>query len=150
MPRGSLTARLGAGVAHLVSRRRLELCFANYLIALCRQFRLGLTHMNERLSLIVSSRHGYPMKSRQTQSWLRPGKLLARLFLAPDDDRLASLQSIFRFDSAEIWRLGQQRRSRYLAALLHRKSNKTAVDAPDGFSGRTGRSPTADPRDERV
>jgi uncharacterized membrane protein YfcA len=42
MPRGSLTARLGARVAHLVSGRRLELCFANYLIALCCQFRLGL------------------------------------------------------------------------------------------------------------
>ncbi len=42
MPRGSLTARLGARVAHLVSRRRLELCFANYLIALCGQFSLGL------------------------------------------------------------------------------------------------------------
>jgi hypothetical protein len=102
--------------------------------------------MNERLSLIVSSRHRYPVKSRQTQSWLRSGKLLARLFLAPDDDRAASLQCIFRFDSAEIWRLSQQRRSRYLAALLHRKSNKTAVDAPDGFSGRAQRSPTADPR----
>jgi hypothetical protein len=99
--------------------------------------------MNERLSLIVSSRHRYPMKSRQTQSWLRPGELLARLFLPPDDDRAASLQSIFRFDSAEIWRLGQQRRSRYLATLLHRKSNKTAVDAPDGVSGRTQRGPTA-------
>jgi uncharacterized protein len=30
MPRGSLTARLGARVAHLVSRRRLELYFTNY------------------------------------------------------------------------------------------------------------------------
>jgi hypothetical protein len=86
------------------------------------------------------------MKSRQTQSWLRPGELLARLFLAPDDDRGASLQSIFRFDSAEIWRLGQQRRSQYLAALLHPKSNKIAVDAPDGFSDRTQRSPTTAPR----
>jgi hypothetical protein len=69
------------------------------------------------------------MKSRQTQSWLHPGELLARLFLAPNDDRAASSQSIFRFDSAEIWRHGQQCRSRYLAALLHRKSNKTAVAA---------------------
>jgi hypothetical protein len=87
--------------------------------------------MNERsLSLIVSARHRHPMKSRQTQSWLRPGGLLARLFLAPNDDRAASLQSIFRFDSAEVWRLGQQRRSQYLAALLHRERNKTAVDAP--------------------
>jgi hypothetical protein len=102
--------------------------------------------MNERLSLIAFSRHRYPMKSRQTPSWLRSGELLARLFLAPDDDRSASLQSIFRFDSAEIWRLGQQLRSHYLAALLHRKTNKTAVDAPDSFSGRTQRSPTADPR----
>jgi hypothetical protein len=40
MPRCSLTARLGARVAHRVSRRRL--CFANYLIALCGQFGLGL------------------------------------------------------------------------------------------------------------
>jgi len=56
-----------------------------------------------------------------TQSWLRPGELLARFFLAPDDNRAASLQSIFRLDSAEIWRLGQQLRSQYLAALLHRK-----------------------------
>jgi hypothetical protein len=74
--------------------------------------------MNEHLSLIVPSRHRHSMKSRQAQSWLRPGEWLARLFLAPDHDRAASLQSIFRFDSAEIWRLGQQRRSRYLAALL--------------------------------
>jgi hypothetical protein len=96
--------------------------------------------------LIVPSRHRYPMKLRQTQSWLCPGELLARLFLAPDDDRAGSLQRIFRFDSAQIWRLGQQHRSRYLAALLYRKSNKTAVDAPNGFSGRTQRSPTADPR----
>ena len=70
------------------------------------------------------------MKPRQTQSWSRPDESLARLFLAPDDDRAASLQSIFRFDSAEVWRLGQQRRSQYLAALLHRERNKTAVDAP--------------------
>jgi len=55
------------------------------------------------------------------QSWLRPGELLARFFLAPDDNRASSLQCIFRFDSTEIWRLGQQLRSQYLAALLHRK-----------------------------
>lgn len=42
MPRGSLTARFGAPVAYLVSRRRLELCFANYLIVLCGNFSLGL------------------------------------------------------------------------------------------------------------
>jgi uncharacterized protein len=42
LPRGSLTKRLGARVAHLASRRRLELCFANYLIVLCGQFSLGL------------------------------------------------------------------------------------------------------------
>lgn len=83
--------------------------------------------MSKRLSLIVSSRHRYPMKSRQTQSWLRPGELLARLFSAPDDDRAASLQSIFRFDSAEIWRLGQQLRSQYLTGLLHRKVGVGAV-----------------------
>jgi hypothetical protein len=68
------------------------------------------------------------MKPKQTQSWLRPGALLAGLFMAPDDDGAASLQSIFRFDSTEIWRLGQQLRSQYLAALLRRNSNKIAVD----------------------
>src|SRR5215467_14365734 len=102
--------------------------------------------MNERLSLIVSSRHRNPMKSKQIQSWLRPGELLARLFLALDDDRAASLPSTFRFDSVETWRLGQQLRSQYLSALLRRKSNKTAAAAPDGFSDRTQRSPRAAPR----
>jgi hypothetical protein len=77
------------------------------------------------------------MKSRRIESWSVPGGLLARLFSAPSDERAAPLQSIFRFDSAEIWRLAQQRRSQYLAALLNRKSNKTALDAPDGFSGGT-------------
>ncbi len=75
------------------------------------------------------------MKSRQ--SWLRPGGLLARLFLAPSDDRAAPLEGIFRFNTAEIWRLGQQRRSQYLAALLNRKSTETDLDAPDRFSSRT-------------
>jgi hypothetical protein len=41
IPRGSLTARLGAA-GRAVSRRRLEHCFADYLIVLCRQFSLGL------------------------------------------------------------------------------------------------------------
>jgi hypothetical protein len=72
------------------------------------------------------------MKSRQTQSWLRPGGLLARLFLAPSDERAVSLQGFFRFDLAEIWGLGQKRRSQCLAALLRSKCNQTAVDAPDG------------------
>jgi len=136
-PRGSARAsrtwRLGGGASLLckLSDRALRTL----------QLR-SVTHMSERLPLIVSSRHRYPM----TQSWLRPGELLARFFLAPDDNRAASLQSIFRLDSAEIWRLGQQLRSQYLAALLQRKTNKTALDAPDGFSGRTQRSPTADPR----
>jgi uncharacterized membrane protein YfcA len=41
-PTGFLAARLGARVAHLVSRRRLELCFAGYLIVVCGQFSLSL------------------------------------------------------------------------------------------------------------
>jgi hypothetical protein len=79
----------------------------------------------------------HPMKSRQIESWLRPGGLVVRLFSAPSGDRAAPFQSIFHFDLAEIWRLGQQRRSQYLAALLNRKSNETALDVPDRFSGRT-------------
>jgi len=42
-PTVRLTARLGARVVHLVSRRRRELCFANYLIVLCGHFNLGLS-----------------------------------------------------------------------------------------------------------
>ena len=38
MPTGFVAARLGARFAHLVSRRRLELCFATYLIMVCGQF----------------------------------------------------------------------------------------------------------------
>jgi len=38
MPTSFVAARLGARVAHLVSRRRLELCFATYLIMVCAQF----------------------------------------------------------------------------------------------------------------
>jgi uncharacterized membrane protein YfcA len=38
MPTSFLAARLGARVAHRVSRRRLELCFATYLIVVCGQF----------------------------------------------------------------------------------------------------------------
>src|SRR6516164_3324272 len=78
-----------------------------------------------------------PVKSRQTKTWLRLGRLLARLFSAPYDHKAVPLQGIFHFDSAELWRLGQQRRSQCLAALLNRKRSETAVDAPDPFSGRT-------------
>jgi len=63
--------------------------------------------------------------------------LLARLFSAPSRDGAALVQDVFRFDSAEVWRLGQQRRGQYLNAFLHRKRNETAADAPDRFSGRT-------------
>jgi hypothetical protein len=77
------------------------------------------------------------MKSIQIGSWLRPGGLLARLLSAPCDDGAAPSQSLFRFDSAEAWRLGQRRRSQYLAALLNRKRNETPVDVPDRFRGRT-------------
>jgi uncharacterized membrane protein YfcA len=38
MPTGFVAAKLGARVAHLVSRRRLELWFATYLIMVCGQF----------------------------------------------------------------------------------------------------------------
>jgi uncharacterized protein len=42
MPTSFLTARLGARVAHRVSKRRLELCFASYLIMVGGQFGLSL------------------------------------------------------------------------------------------------------------
>jgi len=43
MPTSFLVARMGARLAHHVSRRRLELCFASYLILVCGQFGLSLT-----------------------------------------------------------------------------------------------------------
>jgi uncharacterized membrane protein YfcA len=43
MPTGFLAAKFGARVAHDVSRRRLELCFATYLIMVCGQFGSSLT-----------------------------------------------------------------------------------------------------------
>jgi uncharacterized membrane protein YfcA len=42
MPTSFLAARLGARVAHHVSRRRLELCFATYLFLICGQFGASL------------------------------------------------------------------------------------------------------------
>ena len=42
MPASFLTARLGVRVAHHVSKRRLELCFASYLIVVGGQFGLTL------------------------------------------------------------------------------------------------------------
>jgi uncharacterized protein len=42
MPTSFLAARLGARVAHHISRRRLELCFATYLLAVCGQFGASL------------------------------------------------------------------------------------------------------------
>jgi uncharacterized membrane protein YfcA len=42
MPTSFLAAKLGARVAHHVSKRRLELCFATYLIMVCGQFGLSL------------------------------------------------------------------------------------------------------------
>jgi uncharacterized membrane protein YfcA len=42
MPTSFLAARLGARVAHQVSKRRLELCFATYLIVVGGQFSLSL------------------------------------------------------------------------------------------------------------
>ena len=46
MPAGFFTARLGAGVAHHVSKRRLEFCFATYLIVVAGQFALSLACEN--------------------------------------------------------------------------------------------------------
>ena len=42
MPTSFLAARLGARVAHLTSKRPLELCFAAYLIMVCGQFGVSL------------------------------------------------------------------------------------------------------------
>jgi uncharacterized membrane protein YfcA len=42
MPASFVTAQLGAQVAHHVSKRRLELCFASYLIVVGGQFGLSL------------------------------------------------------------------------------------------------------------
>ena len=42
MPTSFITARLGARVAHHVSKRRLQLCFASYLIMVGGQFGLSL------------------------------------------------------------------------------------------------------------
>jgi hypothetical protein len=68
------------------------------------------------------------MKPRRIESWLASGGPLARLFSAPDDDQANPLRSVFRVGSAEIWRLGQQRRAQYLAALLNRKRDERAPD----------------------
>jgi uncharacterized membrane protein YfcA len=47
MPASFFTARLGAGLAHHVSKRRLELCFATYLIVVGGQFALSLAYVNQ-------------------------------------------------------------------------------------------------------
>jgi uncharacterized protein len=47
MPASFFTARLGAATAHRVSKRRLELCFATYLIVVGGQFALSLAGVNE-------------------------------------------------------------------------------------------------------
>jgi uncharacterized membrane protein YfcA len=47
MPASFFTARLGAGVAHRISKRRLELCFATYLIVVGGQFALSLADVNQ-------------------------------------------------------------------------------------------------------
>jgi uncharacterized protein len=52
MPSGFLAAKFGARVAHHVSRRRLELCFATYLIMVCGQFGSSLdTRLSDGLFL---------------------------------------------------------------------------------------------------
>ena len=51
-----------------------------------------------------------------------------RLFSAPSDDRANPLQSVFSMGSAEIWRLGQRRRSQFLAAQLSRKRNEATFN----------------------
>lgn len=47
MPASFFTARLGASVAHHVSKRRLELCFASYLIVVGAQFALSLPYVSQ-------------------------------------------------------------------------------------------------------
>jgi uncharacterized membrane protein YfcA len=42
LPASFFAARLGARIAHHVSKRRLELCFATYLIVVCEQFGFSL------------------------------------------------------------------------------------------------------------
>jgi hypothetical protein len=59
--------------------------------------------------------------------------MLARLFMRPRG--ALTPQGLFRLDSAEVRRLAQQRRARYLAALLKRKRNDAAADVPDRFRG---------------
>jgi len=82
---------------------------------------------------------------RRIPRWLRPGGLLAPLLSAPSDDRAAPMQGVFRWSSAEVWRLAHQRRSQYLTALLKRKSTE-AADSPDRFYALEERSGICGPR----
>ena len=61
------------------------------------------------------------MKPKENRTRLPSRELLKRFFLAPSDDRANPLQSVFSMGTAEIWRLGQQRRSQCLAAWLGQK-----------------------------
>jgi len=64
-------------------------------------------------------------------------RLLAQLFLSPRQNGGARSQGLFRASAAEVWRLGQQRRSQFLAALLKRKRDAPAVHMSQRIPGRT-------------
>ena len=55
------------------------------------------------------------MKSGQIRSWLQ------QLFSKPSDEGAAP-SGLVRLDSAQVWRIGQQSRARYLAAAVQKLS----------------------------
>lgn len=77
------------------------------------------------------------MTFRKRTTWLHSGGFLARLFSALRDDVARPMPGLFHYDSAEIWRRGQLRRSQYLAALVNRRSNVAAEDEVDCPGGRS-------------
>jgi hypothetical protein len=80
---------------------------------------------------------GDAMKPIRTHRWLRRARSLARFFFSPGNQGAASSRGIFRLSSAEAWRVGQARRSQFLAALLKRKRKTPTVNTPDRFPVRT-------------
>lgn len=71
------------------------------------------------------------MRLMYRPTWLRARKLLARFLFALNKDRNSTCGSGSHFDSADIRRLAERRRSQYLVALLDRKSDEPAVDASE-------------------
>ena len=63
------------------------------------------------------------MKATETEGWSRLGRLLSRL-MAASDDGAAPLQGLFRMGSAEVRRLGEQRRAQYFVTLLSWKRDE--------------------------